>query len=98
MLLKRSHFLATTAVVLALAIAGCGGGDGDAGLVASNNTGTGSGAGPGASPGPDAGQTADSFINKVLKIIGMTAENTEPLAIEEITVTSPDNTEPVPVS
>lgn len=108
MLIKRSHLMATAVVVLTLGMAGCGGGDGDISPLASTNTGASPGAGPGTSPGagPDAGsgagtgsgQTSDTFISKVMQIIGMTAENTEPLAIDAITVTSPDNTEPVPIS
>jgi hypothetical protein len=101
MLIKRSHLLAATAVVLALGMAGCGGGDGgDLGFTANNNAraGSGSGGASGSAGGSGNGQSSNAFISRVMEIIGMTAENAEPVAIESVTVSSPDNTEPEPVS
>jgi hypothetical protein len=86
MLKKRSPILPATALVLALVVAGCnGGGDGDGG----DN---------GGNAGNGSGQTADTFVAKVMQIIGSSPEDAEPVSIEAETVTQPENTEPVPIS
>ena len=98
MLIKRFLLSAVSAVILALGIAGCGGGDDDLGSVASNNTGASAGAESATGSGTGTGQASDTFISRVMQIIGATADNAEPVATDSVTVTNPDNTEPVPIS
>ena len=99
MLNKRFFFSAAAGTALVLGLAGCGGSDGDTGIAAAN-PGTGAGAGNGtATPGnPEQPATNVSFVDRVLAIIGATSDTTEPQAIESVTVSTPDNTQPQPVS
>lgn len=85
MLKRRSPIWATTAVVLALGLAGCGGGGG--GSDDDNDN-----------AGNDNGQTADTFVARVMQVIGVATEDAEPVAIDAETATQPENTEPIPVS
>jgi hypothetical protein len=83
---KRSLFLVPTACVLVFGIAGCGGSGADAGVKVNTSIDTAN------------VQLSDAFVGKVLQLISTTTEHDEPNAIESISVTSPDNTEPVPIS
>lgn len=90
MRIKRSHLLAATMVVLTFGMASCGGSSGggvDAGIKTGTNT-----------IGTGGGQTSDAFIDKVMQIIGVTTEHDEPGSIDSVTVTRPEDAEPVPVS
>ena len=80
MLIKRSHLLAITAVMLTLGMAGCGGGSDSA---------------IGASTGNNSVQASDSFFSSVMAMMNASTENTEPGATDPIAVTTPDNTEPI---
>jgi hypothetical protein len=80
MLIKRSHGLAATALLLTFAMAGCGGSSGNGSSVAG-----GGGAGV---------QASDSFFNSTLTMVNTAPDNIEPAAIDSIAATSPDNTEP----
>jgi len=73
-------FKGAAAAALALALGACGDGDSTVGS---------GGAGGGG------GQASDSFIAAVNAVIASTSETLEPREIESISVTSPEDTEPV---
>lgn len=50
-----------------------------------------------ANPAPPATVT-DAFIAMVLQMVGMQDETSEPVAIDSVTVTTPEDTEPQPVA
>jgi hypothetical protein len=52
---------------------------------------------PGASQPPPAAYV-DTFIAYVQSLIATTSDTSEPVAIDSVPVTAPENTEPVPVS
>ncbi|HEV2610020.1 MAG TPA: hypothetical protein VGU61_07110 [Noviherbaspirillum sp.] len=81
-----SHSLATAACVLAFAITGCGGSAGDMAVKVNTNMGT------------AGSQSSDAFIDRVKPIISATTEHDGPHAIDSITVTRPEDTEPIPIS
>lgn len=83
---KSSYLVWPAVLMLSLILAGCGGGGGGSGNTsARNNTG---------------GQSidSDSFLSRVNAIIGNNSETAEPESIESVTETTPENTEPVPIS
>ncbi|HYD94692.1 MAG TPA: hypothetical protein VEC01_05150 [Noviherbaspirillum sp.] len=104
---KPSLLGPATVLCLVLGLAGCSGGDGgmesgsvmtDTNTTAStnnNNTNTTANA---TGNGQQPPTTADAFIARVLAVINSTSETAEPVEVESITVTSPEDVEPVPVS
>lgn len=88
---KRFLFGAVAGATLLLGLAGCGGSGGDSGAIAAS---PGTGAGNGTAQ-PAAG---DSFFARVLAIIAGTSDTAEPQAIESTTVSTPEDTQPEPVS
>jgi predicted small lipoprotein YifL len=80
---KLLSILAVSASILALSACGGGGGSYDSGTTPPPSSST---------PG------ADGFFNEVMRILGMTSESSEPEAVESVTVTSPEDAEPAPVS
>ncbi len=73
---------ALASLALAMALAGCGGG---------------SSYGSSTTPPPPVTppvSMVDAFFSVVASLIGGSAETTEPQAIDNVTVTAPDNTEP----
>jgi hypothetical protein len=78
----RKRILAVGAVLLAIAaLGGCGGGSDD------GNSGN-QASNPGAS---------DAFFTKVQALISSSPDNTEPVAISDIAVTTPNDIEPAPL-
>lgn len=69
------------ALLLPLALSACGGSGNDN----DNDNGSSQTANPGAS---------DAFFTRVLALVGSSPDNTEPIAIDDITVTSPNDIEP----
>lgn len=67
------------ALLLPLALSACGGSGND------NDNGSSQTANSGAS---------DAFFTRVLALVGSSPDNTEPIAIDDITVTSPNGIEP----
>lgn len=84
MLNKRFLMQAAAAAALALSLAACGGGGGDSGASAS----------AGADPAP----ATDSFLSRVAALIGTSSDTAEAQDIGSVQATTPDNTEPIPVS
>ena len=82
--------LAAAALCTALALSACGGSDNHSSDV---NTPPASG-----TPPPVAPVASDSFFDFVLGLINPFTENEEPVAIDGVTETKPENTEPVPIS
>lgn len=81
-MITNKRILAAGAVLLAVAaLSACGGGS-DGGNGGSQTS------GPGAS---------NAFFTRVLALIGSSPDNTEPVAIGEIAVTTPDDSEPAPL-
>lgn len=79
------------AALLVLALASCGGGGGGGGeSVAANNT----------AQANDPGQAAsnDSFLSRVIALVQSMSETSEPDNIDSITVTTPETSEPQPIS
>jgi hypothetical protein len=74
------------AVAACTALAACGGGTSD--TVAANTP-------PAAT---DSGSTVDSFLAEVKRIVGLTSDSAEPSSTDAITVTTPEDKEPEPVS
>jgi hypothetical protein len=75
----RKRVLATGAVLLAITVlGGCGGGSDD-----------GNGGNQASTPG-----ASDAFFTKVLALISSSPDNTEPVAIDDIAVTTPNDIEP----
>lgn len=68
-------------------LAACGGG-GDGGGTAAN---------PGGGSSPPM-STVDAFFSRVMALIGSSPENTEPVAVDSVTPTTPEDTEPSPLS
>ncbi|GAC1323740.1 MAG: hypothetical protein NVSMB28_17280 [Collimonas sp.] len=90
MITRKSMLGLCLALILPMLIAGCGGGGGsDIGtrpdLSGANNAAE-----------PVAAQ--DAFVDAVNGIIATTSDVTEPVSIDSIMTTSPDNTAPVPLS
>lgn len=79
-----------SAICLALLLTACGGGGssgrGDAPFI------------PGPAPAPSPAVVSDSFFRQVLNLIGFTNESDDPGSIDTIVTTSPEDTEPVPLS
>ena len=79
-----------SAICLALLLTACGGGGssgrGDAPFI------------PGPAPAPPPVVVTDSFFNAVLNLIGFTNETDDPGNIDTVMATSPEDTEPVPLS
>lgn len=74
-------------LTLLLALGACGGGGG----------GSSSGGGDGGTTTPPV-STADAFFTKVLAMIGISSDSTEPVATDSLAATTPDNTEPAAVN
>lgn len=87
---KLSVLGTAAALGMLLAVSGCGSSDGAPGSTANN-----SGVAPGGQPQTSA---TDAFISRVMAVIGSTSETDEPADIKSITVTTPEDAEPVPVS
>ncbi|MGN6704015.1 MAG: hypothetical protein ACTHKB_13770 [Burkholderiaceae bacterium] len=82
---QRLIFLSLGAA-LTMALAGCGGGS-DSGSAAAS------------SPPPGAtASTSDAFVTRVLAIIGMTSDTAAPVPVDDIAVSTPETTSPVPVN
>jgi hypothetical protein len=82
-MIMHKRILAAGAVLLtAVALAGCGGGGSDDGNNVSQVS------NPGAS---------DAFFTRVLALIGNSADNAEPVAIDDVAVTMPNDIEPAPL-
>lgn len=94
---KQSFLGMVSVLCVAGALAGCGGGDGGANIASNVNAQPGSGTTPQASGAGGSG-AADAFISRVLAILGSSSDTAEPVDIGTITVTTPDNAEPVPLS
>lgn len=88
---KMSFLGVAVAFSVATVLAGCGGSDGGVSSATAAN------AQP-ASNTPQQASGADAFISRVLAIIGNTSDTAEPIGIESITVTTPEDAQPVPVS
>lgn len=86
MLNKRFLMQAAAAAALTLTLAGCGGG------------GDGGGSSGSAGAGADQGPAADSFLSRVAALIGASSDTAEAQDIGSVQVTTPENTEPIPVS
>lgn len=87
-MITNKRILAAGAVLLAVAaLSACGGGS-DGGGSSDGGNGGSQTSGPGAS---------DAFFTRVLALIGSSPDNTEPVAIGEIAVTTPDDSEPAPL-
>lgn len=68
------------------ALGGCGGGGGGSFSTIGNGVGAGNGA------------TPDTFLSAVTALIAAgSPENTEPVSIDSIAVTTPEDTEPAPI-
>ncbi|MBK4734989.1 hypothetical protein [Noviherbaspirillum pedocola] len=78
----HKRILAAGALLLAAAaLGGCGGGSDD-----------GSGGSQASNPG-----ASDAFFARVLALISTSADNAEPIAIDDIAVTTPNDIEPAPL-
>ena len=90
---KRSLLGSATAFCLVFVLVGCSGGDGGmgSGSVKTNTTSA-------TDNGQQAPTAADTFITRILAVINSTLETAEPVDIESITVTSPEDAEPVPAT
>ena len=90
---KRSLLGSPIALCLALVLAGCSGGDGGMGSssIKTNTT-------TATDNGQQAPTAADTFVTRILAVINSTSETAEPVEIESLTVTSPEDAEPVPAS
>lgn len=88
---KRFLFSAVAGTTLLLGLAGCGGSGGDSGTVAAT---------PGAGAANETAQSpaSDSFFARVLAIIAGSSDTAEPQALESTTVSTPEDTQPQPVS
>ncbi|QYF91699.1 hypothetical protein KY495_12885 [Massilia sp. PAMC28688] len=81
-----------SALCLALLLTACGGGGtgGEAPFV------------PGPTPPPTTPtpppSVMDAFFTRVLAIIGVATDDAEPIAVEDIVLTTPEDTEPEPVT
>lgn len=84
-----SRAIAGTAMLLGLA--GCGGSGSDSGIAATTP-------GTGASNDTMQSPATDAFLAKVLAIIAGTSDTAEPQAIESTTVSTPEDTQPQPIS
>jgi len=71
---------------MALMLSACGGG-GDTHVAAA----------PPSTPTGPTGPTADAFVTYVLALIGVSDETSEPIAIDTVVATAPEDTEPVAV-
>jgi hypothetical protein len=80
--MKKYLLIAGMSVVLAA----CGGSDGDS---ASAN--------PGGGNSPPM-STVDAFFSRVMALIGSSPDNTEPVAVDSVTPTTPEDSEPSPLS
>jgi hypothetical protein len=78
----RQISAALASLALAMALAGCGG---------SSSYGSSASTPPPVTPPVS---MVDAFFSVVASLIGGSAETTEPQAIDNVTVTAPDNTEP----
>ena len=95
MTFKLHSTLMTGAVLASALLAGCGSSDGDGGQV-----GSGPGTGPG-TPGtpPPVQQTITAVADYVRNLIaGSTADNTQPLDINGLTLAADDQAQPAPVN
>jgi hypothetical protein len=91
---RRYRLKAALAAGVLLAVAACGGGGSDSGqAAAAGSSATGAGNGSGAA-GNNGQLASDSFFAKVVAVLGLSSDTTEPGAIDSITATTPDNTEP----
>lgn len=94
MLIKRSLLLLTSAIGFGLAVAGCGG-SADGVIGATNPTATAQN-GAGGTTGSN-GQTAtalDAFVSRVLALLNDCNDGAEPVNIDDVVATTPENTEP----
>ncbi|MYN06542.1 hypothetical protein [Pseudoduganella aquatica] len=83
-MMKTLTRITPCALALTLLLAGCGsGGGGDSGSVTT----------PPPAPPPVA--MLDAFYSAVLAIIATSPEDKEPVEIDSVAVTTPDNTDPV---
>src|SRR5471032_884165 len=82
--MKKLSLIAPLAV--ALALSACSGG-GDTKVAAA----------PPSTPTGPAGPGVDAFVTYVLALIGVSDETSEPIAIDTVVATAPENTEPVAV-
>jgi hypothetical protein len=82
-------------VALAACLSACGGSNDNSSL--SGNTPP----APPTPPTPPSGPVVamlDAFGSYVLSLIGTTSETTQPVSIDAVPVTTPDNTQPAPVA
>jgi len=86
--MKKLSLIAPLAMALAmtLALSACGGG-GDTKIAAA----------PPSTPSGPVGPSADAFVTYVLALIGVSDETSEPIAIDTVVATAPEDTEPVVV-
>ena len=81
-----------SALCLALLLTACGGGDSSRAYPGPLPTPT-----PPTAPSP-VPVVLDAFFSRVLALIGITNEEDEPVTLDDVLVTSPDDTEPVPLT
>lgn len=93
MLSKRTLLETAACGALLAALSACGGSGSDD--VASASPGTGAGSSTGS---PQQSAAGDSFVAHVLSFLSATSETNEPQAIDAITTTAPDASDPQPVS
>ncbi|MDY7540000.1 hypothetical protein QN372_18940 [Undibacterium sp. RTI2.1] len=84
--MKAKHGLWIAAIALTATLTACGGSS------SSNNN----GGDTGTSPPPVT--LIDTFTQFVLNLVGTSADTSEPQAIDSVTVTAPENSEPVTTS
>ena len=82
---NQPFFKGAAAAALALALAACG--DGGTTVGSGGAEGAGGGAGGG-------GRSSDSFFSTVNAMISSSSETLEPIEIESISVTSPEDSDP----
>ncbi len=87
--MKAKHGLWIAAITLTATLTACGGSS------SSNNNGGDTGTSP---PPPPPVTLIDTFTQFVLNLVGTSADTTEPQAIDSVTVTAPENSEPVTTS
>lgn len=90
--MTNSHLLAgavATATVMMM-LTGCGGSD--------SAIGSGAVAGPSTATNTEQSTAGDTFLAKVRMLIASSSDTSQPDAIESVTITTPENTSPEPLS